>query len=306
MSYKGSSGGFSRPNAYGSAEEESLYVDKNSVVHYDGSPKLAEEYEERVMLGFQTLTTAEKSGYAAKLKNALFGRAWTLCHRKPEISATKLMDLSKGSGEGQGPLVAVKLVVSTVRKACERVAPLLKNQAFEDFFFEKGRRRHGEPIQDFIQRRENEYERMQSLSQGHTRLSTDLQAFFLLRNSGATMQQQKAILGQAGNEYDWDKIVEAMMIQMDNDQSGSWHKGARKGYGSTSSTTASKSWVYTAEDETYAEESMDYDAGDETYEQHTDAWVADDAIADDDGIYDDLEEFEQSLEVLVVENMSVE
>ena len=51
MSYKGSSGGFSRPNAYGSAEEESLYVDKNSVVHYDGAPKLAEEYEERVMNG---------------------------------------------------------------------------------------------------------------------------------------------------------------------------------------------------------------------------------------------------------------
>ena len=80
MSYKGSSGGFSRPNAYGSAEEESLYVDKNSVVHYDGAPKLAEEYEERVMLGFQTLTTAERAGYAAKLKNALHGRAWTICH----------------------------------------------------------------------------------------------------------------------------------------------------------------------------------------------------------------------------------
>ena len=39
MSYKGSSG-FSRPNTYGSAEEDSLYVDKNSVVHYDGAPKL--------------------------------------------------------------------------------------------------------------------------------------------------------------------------------------------------------------------------------------------------------------------------
>ena len=141
------------------------------------------------------------------------------------------MDLSKGSGDGQGPQAAVKLVVATVRKAGEGVAVLLKNQAFEDFVFEKGRRRQGEPILDFIQRRENEYERMQFLSQGHTRLSTDLEALFLLRNGGATVQQQKAILGQAGNEYDWDKIVEAMMIQMDNDQSGSWQKGARKGYG---------------------------------------------------------------------------
>ena len=306
MSYKGSSGGFSRPNVYGSAEEESLYVDKNSVVHYDGAPKLAEEYEERVMLGFQTLTTAERAGYAAKLKNALHGRAWTLCHRKPEISATKLLDLSKGTGDGQGPQEAVKLVVSTVRKACERVAPLLKNQAFEDFFFEKGKRRSGEPISDFIQRRENEYERLQSLSQGHTTLSTDLQAFFLLRNSGASIQQQKAILGQAGNEFDWDKIVEAMMIQMDNDHSGSWQKGGRKGYNPPSTAASSKGWAYAVEEETYNEESMEYDAGDEHYEHHTDAWVADDTTADDEGIYDDIEEFEQSLEVLVVDSMSAE
>ena len=306
MSYKGSSGGFSRPNAYGSAEEESLYVDKNSVVHYDGAPKLAEEYEERVMLGFQTLTTAERAGYAAKLKNALHGRAWTLCHRKPEISGTKLLDLSKGTGDGQGPQEAVKLVVSTVRKACERVAPLLKNQAFEDFFFEKGKRRSGEPISDFIQRRENEYERLQSLSQGHTTLSTDLQAFFLLRNSGASIQQQKAILGQAGNEFDWDKIVEAMMIQMDNDHSGSWQKGGRKGYNPPSTAASSKGWAYAVEEETYNEESMEYDAGDEYYEHHTDAWVADDTTADDEGIYDDIEEFEQSLEVLVVDSMSAE
>ena len=32
---------------------------KNSVVHFDGTLKLAEEYEERAMLGFQTLSTAE-------------------------------------------------------------------------------------------------------------------------------------------------------------------------------------------------------------------------------------------------------
>ena len=113
----------------------------------------------------------------------------------------------------------------------------MKNQAFEDFFFERGRRRPGEPIQDFIQRRENEYERMQSLSQGHTKLSMDLQAFFLLRNSGATPQQQKAILGQAGNEYDWNKVVEAMMIQLDGDHNN-WQMGGRKGFTSSSASTA--------------------------------------------------------------------
>ena len=101
-----------------------------------------------------------------------------------------------------------------MRNACEKVAPLLKTQTFEDYFFEKGRRKASESIQDYISRRENEYEKLTSLTQGHTKLSTDLQAFFLLRNAGVSSSQHRAILGQAGNEYDWDKIVEAMLIQL--------------------------------------------------------------------------------------------
>ena len=89
-------------------------------------------------------------------------------------------------------------MVRTLRAACEKVAPLLKTQTFEDYFFEKGRRRLGESIQDYISRREGEYEK---LTQGHTKLSTDLQAFFLLRNAGVSPSQHRAILGQAGNEY---------------------------------------------------------------------------------------------------------
>ena len=95
------------------------------------------------------------------------------------------------------------------------MAPLLKTQTFEDYFFDKGRRKLGESIQDYISRREGEYEKLSALTQGHTKLSTDLQAFFLLHNAGVSPSQHRAILGQAGNEYDWDKIVEAMLIQLD-------------------------------------------------------------------------------------------
>ena len=125
---------------------QSLYVDpKSNVVHYDGNPKLAEEYEERVWLGFQTVMKEEKVSYAAKLKNALHGRAWTLCHRKPEIAAQKLLQLSESDpSTTTGPRAAVQLVVKVVRNACEKVAPLLKTQTFEDYFFEKGRRKASE------------------------------------------------------------------------------------------------------------------------------------------------------------------
>ena len=80
-----------------SSSGQSLFVDpKSNVAHYDGSPKLAEEYEERVWLGFQPVPKDDKVSYAAKLKNALFGRAWALCHRKPEAPPAQ-----RGRGERQ-------------------------------------------------------------------------------------------------------------------------------------------------------------------------------------------------------------
>lgn len=44
ISYKGGSS-LSRMASNYATDEDSRYVDKNSVVHYDGSPRLAEEYE---------------------------------------------------------------------------------------------------------------------------------------------------------------------------------------------------------------------------------------------------------------------
>ncbi len=308
MSYKG---GSSYNNSF---TNDSVWVDKAGIVHYNGDPRFAEEFEERVWLGFQSMTKGDQATYAAKLKNALSGRAWTLCHRKAEISAEKLLTLSESEpSSSSGPRVATKLVVKTVRAAVERVAPLLKSQAFEDYFFEKGRRRPGEQISDFIQRRQNEYERLQSLTQGHTKLSVDLQAFFLLRNSGASAGQQRSILGQAGNEYDWDKIVEAMTIQLDAEITGdakmAW-KGNRKGqpmskgYASSSqgSSMQRRTWAFTAEDEdgVWTE---DYDGGGEENYHEEDVWIADDG---DDNVLDDLDEMEHAIEVMAVEEMTQE
>ena len=309
MSYKG---GSSYNNS--SFTNESVWVDKSGVVHYNGDPRYAEEYEERVWLGFSSMTKADQLTYAGRLKNALSGRAWTLCHRKSEIAAEKLLTLSESEpSTSTGPKIAVKLVVKTVRAAVERVAPLLKSQAFEDYFFEKGRRRAGEAISDFIQRRQNEYERLQSLTQGHTKLSVDLQAFFLLRNSGASAGQQRSILGQAGNEYDWDKIVEAMTIQLDADITGeskmTW-KGNRKGhvpskgYASSSqgSSAPRRTWAFTAEEDegVWTE---DYDGGGEENYYEEDVWIADDG---DENVLDDLDEMEHAMEVMAVEEMTQE
>ena len=65
------------------------------------------------------------------------------------------------------PLAATKLMILPVREACERIAPLQKQTAFDEFFF-KGARKAGEAVQDYISRRETEYERMKTLSTGTT------------------------------------------------------------------------------------------------------------------------------------------
>ena len=292
---------------YGFTSSDSVWVDKSGVVHYNGDPKYAEEFEERVWLGFQSLVKTDQMNYAAKLKNALSGRAWTLCHRKSEIAAEKLLSLSESDpSTTTGPKAAVKLVVKTVRAAVERVAPLLKSQAFEDYFFEKGRRKPGEQISDFIQRRQNEYERLQSLTQGHTKISVDLQAFFLLRNSGASAGQQRSILGQAGNEYDWDKIVEAMTIQLDSEITGesraTW-KGGRKGYPPSShgSSSTRRTWAFPVEED--GEWQDDYDGGGEESYHEQDVWVAETGEED---VLDDLDEMEHAMEVMAVEEMTQE
>ena len=295
-----------------SSSGQSLFVDpKSNVVHYDGSPKLAEEYEERVWLGFQTVAKDDKVSYAAKLKNALFGRAWTLCHRKPEIAAQKLLQLSEAEASASaGPKAAVQLVVKTVRAACEKVAPLLKTQTFEDYFFDKGRRRLGESIQDYISRRESEYEKLTGLTQGHTKLSMDLQAFFLLRNAGVNPSQHRAILGQAGNEYDWDKIVEAMLIQLDggDEMTGKGWKGSYKSRSQNNYGAGKRgSWAFPIEEEWSSYEG-------ETEEAYAiDEWYAEEPTDDDIPIYEveediqhDIEEMEHAVEIMAVEDLTNE
>lgn len=101
--------------------------------------------------------------------------------------------------------------MKTVRVACEKVAPLLKTPTFEDYFFDKGRRRQSESIQDYISRRESEYEKLTGPTQGHTKLDRPPS----ILSATKCPSQHRAILGQAGNEYDWDKIVDAMLIQLD-------------------------------------------------------------------------------------------
>ena len=80
-------------------------------------------------------------------------------------------------------------------------------------------------------------------------------------------------------------------------------RGSRKGF--SGQPLSLRGWAYSVEEEVYVDET--YYAGDEYHDdsQQHDVWAAEDGL-DDDVMYDDLEEFKQSLEVLAVESMTAE
>ena len=75
-----------------------------------------------------------KAAYAAKLKNGLRGRAWTVTHKINELAVTRLMEVIAAVANVLGK--AVREVIRAVRKSCEQVAPLQRHKAFMAFYGE--------------------------------------------------------------------------------------------------------------------------------------------------------------------------
>ena len=72
---------------------DAVTVDKDGVPHYNRDPAHGEEWEESAILGLASCLTQEsRKAYPMRLKNALNGRAWTMCHKKDEITASKLSE----------------------------------------------------------------------------------------------------------------------------------------------------------------------------------------------------------------------
>ena len=119
----------------------SVWVDKDGTVHWDGDPVTAEEYEERSWLGFYTTKEAEQGLFPLKLLNGLSDRAWRLTHKKPELKAQTLLEAGRRDAQA-----TVATTLQTIRSACEKVAPLRKHDAFDNYF-RRGYRKRQESVQ---------------------------------------------------------------------------------------------------------------------------------------------------------------
>eukprot|EP00959_Pyramimonas_sp_CCMP1952_P442974 9273430-Pyramimonas_sp.AAC.1 len=146
------------------------FVGKDGVVHYNGYPAYGEEFR-------ATLSYHASEGQTPKF-HAI---------KRAAIARQALLDRA-----GDDPLAAVRLVVATVRQACEWIAPLRRQQAFENLFF-KGLRNISESVQGYISRRVTEYERLKSLSATAT-VNEDIRTCFLLKLANISMTEHKAII----------------------------------------------------------------------------------------------------------------
>ena len=278
------------------SSEAAVHVNTDGVVFYNGDPTFGEEYEERVWLSFFSMRVEDQATVTLRLKNGLTARAWELVHSRDEIAATKL--LADGKVDAAGTLSAF---LNIVRSSCEKVAPIRKKEAF-DGFFESGRRRPGEGIQDFIARRENEYSRLKTLS-STTALSEDLRTYFLMKMASIDEATHRAILGQCSNEYSWDAVTAAMQIQLDRPTRTEHAPASRFGGGHRRWTPA------------YDAEAYEGDAWQEDGWQSSgaDAWAASSSVqgydeyegeADPEGVAEDVDELEQALAILEPQDLA--
>ena len=79
-----------------------------------------------------------------RFKNALFGRAWSLCHKRPDMTVVFMMD------DGQTEVELFKQYCASVKDATQDIKPVAKSTKFKGYF-RSGRRRLGESIEEFIQ-----------------------------------------------------------------------------------------------------------------------------------------------------------
>ena len=120
----------------------SVYVDKEGIVHWDGDPAYGEEFEQRTWLAYYTHKQTDQKMFPLRIMNGLAGRAWRLSHKRPELEVSKLLESAAEDSKA-----TVTMVITTIRASCEKVAPLRKKEAFNNFF-RKGYRKSNESVQE--------------------------------------------------------------------------------------------------------------------------------------------------------------
>ena len=223
--------------------DDQTVLDRDGIPHYTGAqPGLMRQYRKRVLFAFNTLEgegdTEEKEKrdllkrqkrFAHKLLNALHGEAWRACQDlmiKPE-------ELQVVDGYKQ---------IFKALQTIEKVTVVKKTEQF-DRFFERGFRKRGQPLDQYLRERRQDWSDLKDLDD-QTSMSEDLLSYFILKQCNLSREDRRQILLANSSSYSLAGIEQAMRVsfydihEKEKIQKPSWDSRSgkssgksRRGYG---------------------------------------------------------------------------
>jgi len=192
-----------------------LFLDKDQIPSWDGSPFYFTEYTERLSLRFHSETgkspeekESNQRSLFPRFKNALRGRAWNLCYRLPTLD----IEILTNEHNGKTAKHMLAYFISQVRTATMGIENVQKKKAFKKYI-RGGQRRREEEIDAFITRREEAYDKLKE-SDPKTEISKDIQAWLLLDLANINPSQEDQVLTVAGFSYDYTKVVSGLRFSL--------------------------------------------------------------------------------------------
>lgn len=191
-----------------STSTSKLECDRYGVPQYSGDAECFEEYEERCWDLFYGRDGQDSLQIATPihLRAGLSGAAYEAV-RKVEHSKLRT------AVEGKATEAGMKLFLATLRENIAAEKPVKINELFLTAFYSPSVwRRTGESMQQYIIRREQDFNRLKEAS-SETNISMNLRCMMLLIFSGLDHREQLSILASVNNEYDFKKVSHALRIQ---------------------------------------------------------------------------------------------
>ena len=222
------------------------------------------------------------------LRAGLSGAAYEAV-RKLEHTKLKTKD-DKGSPTDAG----MRLFLETLRENIAAEAPVKINELFlKAFYAPSVWRKTTETMQQFIIRREQEFQRLEETLLGGG-VPDHIRAMMLLLFAGLDHKEQLNVLSSCGNDYDFKKISHALRLQFPNSVGNvvvkkdllGWQQGSRNINTLHNLSPQRQKWKVTTRGKSYA---MAVD-GDDNYEDQPDedAFIEDTAQPEEeDAFYED-------------------
>ena len=152
----------------------------------------------------------EQSVTAVRLRSGLSGIAYEAVRNIPH----ETLITSKGEGKDKKSSPdGVNILLVTIEGVVNKERPVRAAEMFDSVFFNSGVwRKLRERMQQYIQRRDRDFEQLKKVSSS-TEVTDDIKAHLLLKFSRISAQEQSAIVSSCGNVYDLEKFKTALRMQ---------------------------------------------------------------------------------------------